>query len=216
MVLAPENPWGDRLVNTFSEKFLELGGSIRQLDSYDTSQVDYSSVIENLLLLSDSRQRHAKLSRAIGYRPDFAPRIRSDISAMVLLADAQRAALIYPQLKYHYADRLPTYSSSHVYKSAQKIKNRDLDGLNYLDAPIILYQDNLDISKKDPITYPRLFALGVDTYHLINIFRQMSLGYKTYAGMTGKLSITPDRRLFRELRWAKFRKGKPVPLNPIY
>ncbi len=215
IVLTPNNAWGERLSDAFVNQYLELGGQIRQIVHYDPSLVDYTSVIEDIFQLTESRQRQRQLSQVIGYKPEFSPRIRDDLDAAILFADDRSATILYPQMKYYYVDKLPAYATSHVYTPTSNPKNRDLDGLIYCDAPAIIGQhhDMFGGKEKDPRF--RLFALGVDSYNLITNFRRMNITHIAYPGLTGKLTIGNHRRLFRKLRWAKFRNGKPEPLNPL-
>ena len=215
IILTPDSEWGERLSDAFLRRYLELGGKVRQIVRYDPSFVDYTIILEDVLRLDESVERHRQISRIIGHRPEFDPRIRDDVSAAVLFADSKRAAMVYPQMKYHYADKLPVYTTSHVYKPTESNgkRNRDLDGLIYCDAPIVINVPENTSRAVNPGPYPRLFALGMDSHRLISRFRLMSIARVTLQGLTGELSVAPSRQLFRKLQWAKFRRGKPVPLQ---
>lgn len=215
IVLTPDNNWGERLSGAFINHYLDLGGKIRQIIRYTPSLVDYTPVIEDAFQLDESRQRQRQLSKTLNQKPEFSPRIRSDIDSAVLFAGHRNATMIYPQMKYHYVDKLPTYANSEVYTPSANPKNRDLDGLIYCDVPAILSRHNNMFD--DKVNHPdfRLFALGVDSYNLITNFRRMNIARIAYHGLTGELTVKRDRRLFRKLRWARFQNGKPVPLNPL-
>ncbi|MDH4073887.1 MAG: penicillin-binding protein activator, partial [Gammaproteobacteria bacterium] len=59
----------------------------------------------------------------------------------------------------------------------------------------------------------RLHAMGYDAYHLAGaLFGAGELGMAEVTGATGTLFLTNDGRVHRRLAWARFERGKPVPL----
>ncbi|MCW8922317.1 MAG: penicillin-binding protein activator, partial [Gammaproteobacteria bacterium] len=56
--------------------------------------------------------------------------------------------------------------------------------------------------------YTRLFALGIDSYHILyNLNLLSKYPYARFAGQTGNIYMDENNRLHRELLWAKFRRG---------
>ena len=210
VVLTPDDAWGRRLYEGFAKRYAELGGQVREVRRYDLHFEDYATIVQSLLQLDDSKRRHRDVARIVGKKLQFTPRIRSDVNAAVLFARPEKAALIYPLLKYYYAEELPVYATSHVYQPHREKILRELDGLIYCDAPLML-DDNPESGRPDE--YPRLFALGADVYDLVGAIRRMAVSNVRIPGATGILSMGPNRRLFRRLSWAKFARGKPVPLG---
>ncbi len=212
-VLAPADDWGERLYRAFESEYTSLGGKIQALSRYDPSFVDYTAVIESLFQLDRSRERHRLVSVALGKKPRFKPHIRDDISAAMLFADHRRSVMIFPQMKFHYVNKLPTYATSHVYNPGTFKRGRDLDGLIYCDIPAIIRRETFTGEKADE--YTRLFALGSDAQRLVKRFRHMEVARFALDGQTGEISIGAGRRLFRKLLWAQFSRGKPVPLEVL-
>ena len=212
-VLAPNDEWGERLYRAFAAEYTALGGNIRALNRYDPSFVDYAVVIESLFQLDQSRERHRLVSVALDEKPRFRPRIRDDISAAMLFADGRRAVMIFPQMKFHYADKLPTYATSHVYNPGRIKVGRDLDGLIYCDIPAVI--EHRRSANTGAGEFMRLFALGTDAENLVKRFRHMEVARFPLNGQTGKISIGEQQRLFRKLQWARFSRGKPVPLDSL-
>ena len=210
VVLTPDDAWGKRLYSAFENEYIRLGGKVREVHRYDPSFVDYTVAIQSLFRLDQSRKRHRLVSAALGEVPHFEPRIRDDISASMLFADSRHAIMIFPQMKFHYIDRLPTYATSHVYNPAPMDKGRDLDGLVYCDIPAIIYRENF--SGTEPGKWMRLQALGADAEKLIRHLRRMHLARLSLDGQTGRIFIEENRHLFRKLPWARFHRGKPIPL----
>ena len=211
VVMAADNEWGERMVRRFSETYRQLEGTIQDVYYYDTEFDDYAPSVQSLFHLDKSIQRHADIEQVIERKLEFKPRIRDDINAAVLFANYQNATLIYPLMKFYYADELPVYASSHAYEPGKEKLLRELDGLIYNDIPFIVnserYADSEEVKE-----FPRLYALGKDAYRLINTIRRLAISNAELDGATGYISVDKDRRLHRRLVWAKFNKGKPVAL----
>jgi hypothetical protein len=59
----------------------------------------------------------------------------------------------------------------------------------------------------------RLHAMGYDAYHLVGgLFPDRSGPMHEIIGATGILYLEPDGRIHRRLAWARFERGRPVPL----
>ena len=219
-VLVPDSDWGRRLQDAFSKRFQELGGSVLSVQQYPTNVDDYSRQLKMLFNLDDSEARHRDLQRILGTKLNFMPYRRQDID-MIFLAGTNRAARgIIPALKFHHAGDLPVYATSHVYSgNLDKNADRDLDGVIFCDLPWTLTTDNtlkknFNTTWKDQRTYTRLFALGIDAYNIVeNLQYLQTHDYARFSGETGSISMDENRRLHRELLWARFKNGKPVYLD---
>ena len=211
VIMAADNEWGERMARRFSDLYLQLGGVIQDTYYYDTEFGDYASSIQSLFHLNQSIQRYTDIEEVIDKQLEFKPRIRDDINAAVLFANYQNAMLIYPLMKFYYADELPVYASSHVYEPGGEQLLRELDGLIYNDIPFIV--DRVRYPNSDKVKkLPRLYALGQDAYRLINTIRRISVSSTELEGATGYISVAENRRLHRRLNWAKFNRGKPIAL----
>ena len=211
VVMAADNEWGRRMVRRFSDVYLQLEGTIQEVYYYDTEFEDYAPSVQSLFNLNQSIQRYADIEKVIEKKMEFKPRIRDDINAAVLFANYQNATLIYPLMKFYYADELPVYASSHAYEPGEEKLLRELDGLVYNDIPFIV--DRVRYPDSDKVKeFPRLYALGKDAYRLINTIRRIAISSSELDGATGYISADENRRLHRRLNWAKFNKGKPVAL----
>ena len=63
--------------------------------------------------------------------------------------------------------------------------------------------------------YTRLFALGVDAYHLVyNVNYLHENPYTRFAGATGNLQMDENNRISRHLLWAKIIHGEAVYIEP--
>ena len=125
IALVPDTDWGTRLINTFATTLEGQGGSLLAYQTYNPRERDYSIPITELLHLHESRQRMRNISALTGIKLEFEPRRRYDAQFIFVAADANRARLLRPQLKFHYANRLPVYATSSVYEDNEKA-NREL------------------------------------------------------------------------------------------
>ena len=219
-VLVPNSDWGRRLLDAFTQRFEELGGSVLSIQQYPTNVDDYSPQIRTLFNLDDSNARHRDLEHILGTRLQFMPYRRQDIDMIFLAATHRAARGIIPALKFHHAGDLPVYATSHVYSgSIDRNADRDLDGVTFCDLPWTLLSDNamktdFVTTWKDQRAYTRLFALGVDAYNIVHNLKYLQTNdYARFPGETGTLSMDENQRLHRELLWAQFKNGKPVYLD---
>ena len=219
VALSSDNAWGRRIYTAFAQEYETLGGDIREMRYYNPEYADYSNIIKPLFKLDESQEKIDDLKWLLGNRVIYKPGLRDDISAVALFVNHKEAVLIYPQLKYHYVDRIPSYSTSHAYDpNPQKQSKRDLQGLIYCDIPFIVERHAMQSTAVQQLDseYWRLYAMGADAYTLAQTFRRMDLSGLRVDGLTGNLHMDDQRRLFRTLLWARLSaSGMPVPLAPI-
>lgn len=222
LALAPNNEWGRRLLSSFTEELQARGGKILDYQLYTPGDPDISASIERLLLIDESQARRDRLSANLGIQLEYAPRRRADIDLIFLAARASSAKLIRPQLRFHYAGAVPTYSTSAIYQEGSR-NNSDLNGIMFPDVPWIIAPDGLSLDVRRTLAryWPdqaerraRLYALGFDAYRLIPIVNSGSNDFEI-EGMTGTLYVDDRNRILRRLPWAKIQRGRPVLMNPI-
>lgn len=210
LALIPNNQWGQRVGNAFTEHWKQLGGKLLELQAYDPDEEDYSLLIQRLLNLDEGQSAYSQRLH--------------DADVIFLAASPQQARRLIPQLRFYRATDLPVYSSSYVYTgSPDPVRDLDLDGVIFSDIPWVLDKN----AQHDPryqalaAAYPekfkrlkRLYALGCDAYRVIprlNALRQIQ--DMTFEGATGRLRMDSGRYLRRELIWARFKEGQPQPIT---
>ena len=216
VMLYPEGAWGQRAAAAFRNQWDQLGGALLGSAAYRKGQGDYSATIKQLLGMTQSEARKARLARLLGVKLHFRPRIRSDVDYIALFARPSQGRLIKPQLDYYAGLRMPVYSISSIYSGRpNKIRDADLNKLVFGDMPWILGGDRrvneirtlLRQAGYAPDQTSRLYALGVDAYQLIPYLSGGLAQPVEMQGVTGRLQLQPDGRFQRWLAWAQFRHG---------
>ncbi len=218
-VFVPEGEWGERIEHAFGRRWEELGGAVTTLARYDGSKNDFARPLRSLLNLDLSETRHRRLQALVGQKLHFEPRRREDIDFVFLAAFPRQARLIRPQLKFHHAANLPVLATSHIYSGAvARELDRDMDGVEFGDMPWTLKAATPNQSlRKDAGALrvndnglQRLIALGSDTYNVIPALKVLeTYPFERFHGETGSLRLDPQRRLSRQLVWARFNGGVP-------
>ncbi len=143
LVLVPDTEWGYRLQRAFSQRFESLGGHVVGSNIYPAKKNDYSAAITNLLNLTTSNHRKSILQQAIKEQVRFEARRRQDVDMIFIAANSRQARLIKPQLKFHHAQDLPVYATSHISSSnANPDDDRDLNEILFVDIPWMLDNRN--------------------------------------------------------------------------
>ncbi len=222
VALVPQGDWGSRVLNAFSARFSQLGGTLLGTQSYPPNASDFSVSITRLLNLDQSQYRENQLAGLLGTRLQFEPRRRQDIQFIFLAAHANDAKLIRPQLQFYHAINVPVYSISQVYQPGDPA-DPDLDGITFDDMPWTLETSGAAAatSKTVATLWPnsfsensRLYALGFDAWRLVPLLFKGKGFSIPVQGMTGLLTMDSASRIHRQLDWASFKNGVPVVLAP--
>jgi uncharacterized protein len=217
LVLVPDTEWGYRLQRAFTQRFESLGGRVVGSNIYPSKQSDYSTSITNLLNLTGSNQRKSILQQVIKEQVKFEARRRQDVDMIFIAANSRQARLIKPQLKFHHAQDLPVYATSHISSSnASADDDRDLNEILFVDIPWMLdNSNNKDYRQinhywpQESQRFSRLFALGIDAYRIIRSLRRLMLNpEESQQHNTGLLSVDKTGRVKRALLMATYENGR--------
>ena len=220
-VIAPSSAWGQRVVKAFEAYWTELGGEVAETQYFQGNN-DYSNKIRYLLNVDESEARAKKLKGIIGRGFEFNARRRQDIDWIFMLGNANQARQLKPTFAFHYAGKLPVYSTSNVFTGiVQTTKDRDLNGVKFCDIPWLhgatspLKQQIHQFWKNASNGYDRLYALGIDAYQLYPRLQQLSVFPQSRLfGVTGDLEMDKQRKVHRNLMWVEMKGGRPHPIVP--
>ena len=224
LVITPDMPWGERIADAFKQRWLELGGGILEQVNFESDGKDFGSPVKELLNIDSSEQRGKDLRSRLGIKIHHVDRRRGDADFIFTAAVPGDARQLFPQFRFHRGGDIPVYSTSHVFTgTVDTAKDTDLNNVLFLDMPWVLditrqlslIQDSLNRNwdqEKSP--FKRLYALGIDAYHLIPETGRLKAEKNSYfEGETGDLTIGENNIIKRKLRRAHFVNGKPVLLN---
>lgn len=201
----PDNPLGTRLNDAFEKSWLALGGSYATGQAYPTKAHDYSAEIQTVLGLDRSKQRHRKLQQTLNLPLQFTPHRRQDIDFLFLAAFPAQARAIRPQFRFHQADDLPIFATSHLYSGTpNSLQNMDLNQVRLCDTPYTFSEH----ARNQPL--PRIYALGNDAFSLLPYLTSLKASsLRGFEGTTGVLRIDQSGRFNAQLTCGRFRRGVP-------
>jgi len=219
-VIAPSGDWGTRVSRAFSETWQALGGIVVEQQTFDKEGKDLARPVRDLLNVDQSEQRRRALARTLGSPLKYEARRRQDVDFVFMAAFPSQARQLTPQFRFYSAQPIPVYATSHVYTGIEdRGADRDIDGVIFPDMPwTVRPKDNLatlrtEIADAWPQNFERfvrLFAFGVDAYHLApQLGRLKAQPFAEFSGVTGRLSVVGDNQVRRQLSWVHFRGGRP-------
>lgn len=218
LVMVPQGAWGERVFEAFRDHWFELGGEIEEVRFYPRLN-DYNPEISALLNIDDSKKRHRTIEQLVRLDLDFEPRRRQDADWLFMLALPAQARMIKPALAFNFASDIPVYATSHVFSgSIDKVKDRDLNGIQFCDAPWLLKESELKNDVNRALTngegnYSRLYAMGVDAFKLVTRVKQLeAFPDSRIYGATGVMTLDQQRRILRQTECTQFNGGTPVQL----
>ncbi|MFC1683927.1 penicillin-binding protein activator [Pseudomonadota bacterium] len=220
VVLTPEGSWGDRIHESFRDRWESLGNTLLEHQTYNPKGQELSSPIRTLLNLDESDARHRRLRGILKTNFKFEPRRRQDVDFVFFAARPVSARQLRPLLQFHHAADLPVYTTSHAYTGApDPVEDRDLEGLKFLDMPWLLTSDSENPLSRQQLTeqlpgiaprYWRLYAMGIDSFRLLpHLGRLRSSPWETLDGHTGNLYLDQINQVHRRLVWAQMTQGRP-------
>jgi len=220
VMITPEGDWGSRVAAAFDEELRAAGGYVLGQSTYNAAEKDYGAAIMQVLRTDDSRARQQRVQAAIGQKLEFEPRRRADIQFIFMPTQPPLVArLLRPQLRFHLAGDIPTYTLDDAYEP-HPTANQEIDGIMFPEMPWMLGDDPLSAEVKAAAVQAygesgarrgRLFAFGFDA---LRIAAALQRGQTIPPqGLTGTLSMDSQNHVRRELEWVRMKGGTPTPLE---
>jgi len=209
-----------RVQDAFTSHWQELGGTT--LDHVNIGQ-DIKALAEpvkRVLSIDQSKQRGKTLRSKLQRSLKTETRRRQDIDLIFMAVPPAIARQLVPQLRYYRAEDIPLYSISNIYTGNINVHaDSDINNVSFVDMPWVIDPENeysplnrmIERYRKPAHSaYKRLYAFGIDAYHLIPRIAELILQpSRQYEGKTGYLKIDKEGRVHRRLIWARFVDGKP-------
>jgi len=236
LILAPRSNFGQRVASAFEARWNKLNveqqeQSENALESYPaethyfTSKPDLARFIDTTLQTNKSKERINQIKSIIGKPVETEVRSRRDVDAIYLVSDRSELILLKPFISVSispFAKRIPLYASSRSHDvDLTSQQNKELSNLTFSDIAFLM-DDKSQINQEVQAIWPkqrfstlRLFALGFDSYNLIEQLKQLQVieGYY-FQGLTGELTLDKSNTINTKLQWAKYQKGSLVEVTP--
>ena len=223
VVLTPEGDWGTRVAAAFDEELRAAGGYVLGQASYASgTRNDFAPSITQILRTDDSSIRHQRIQSTIGQKLELEPRRRPDIQFIFAPTSLPSTArLLRPQLRFHLAGDIPTYTLGDAYEP-HPTANQEIDGMMFPDMPWMLSVESRPAEVREAARAAfgestarrgRLFAFGYDALRIADALRRNA--NIDPQGLTGKLSLDAEGHVRRDLDWVRIKSGVPVPLDPL-
>jgi len=235
LLLAPKSKFGERVAAAFEarwkalieEQQTEADNGVEGYPAethYFAAKSDYPKLISTALHTDKSQQRINQMRSVVGYGIDSELRSRRDVDAIYIISSRSELILLKPFIAVTvspFAKSISLYASSRSHASdLANIQNKELSELTFSDIAFLI-DDDSQMNKNIQAIWPhqsfrtlRLFALGYDSYNLIEQLKQMQVieGYK-YQGLVGELTLDQRNTLRSKLHWAKYQQGELVEVT---
>jgi uncharacterized protein len=212
--------WSHRARREFTTHFAELGGIVLD-DDFFAAPSDVTPAVGRVLLVQTSHERHSELARLLGFTPEFMPRRRQDVDAVVALIDAVQARALQPALAYYFASDIPIYTTSQSLQALARSSYRELDGMRISQIPWRVYPSAVKNQLNSHFPSSRgdldaLYAFGLDAYRIADRIQVLASDADArLIGGTGILRLADNGRIARELVWTLMRNGNLLALPSV-
>jgi uncharacterized protein len=195
LILHPNDAWGQRLASAFGTQWRGQGGAVVGQASFDPAWSDHEKTLSRLMEGQDA-------------------------DLLFLVATAEMARKIHPQIQVAANKPLIVISTSHVYSGRfDATADKALVGLYFVDIPWML-----DLGGEGPLAHrlvmgrtssaagplARLYAMGLDAYRLTPRLSELAANPGAYhPGQTGGLAVDPLGRITRQLVLGRFTETGP-------
>ena len=226
LIVTPATPWGERIYGAFQTAWDQLGGRTLEHIRLGPDTQEYSTSIEQILNIDISNQRSKLLKSKLNRKLHTEPRRRQDADFIFIAATPTIGRQLMPQLRFYRAENLSVYSISSIYTGIiNSHADADMNNLIFADMPWIVVpsrnysslQTTLNnLRNQSGSTYRRLYAFGIDAYHLIpQLGKLASNSSSSYEGQTGLIKLDSTGKLQRQLTWVKFVDGEPQLIDTV-
>ena len=207
IAIGMDSPRGRRLFDAFKERWGKHGGKLQGTLLVD-DPADTNRAMGKLLGSGSSDDRIRAIESAFDLPLDARGRGRGDFGCIFMLApDPDVARTWRPLLIFHMTGDVPVFATSAINDGLKDPRNRDLNGVLFVEAPAMLPPKNSN-------RLGRLRALGRDAMTLAQHWAQIETTEQwVLRGETGFLRRRPDTSIERALELATFDGAEVQPLR---
>lgn len=225
IILSHEDRMSKRLAIAFRDQWLLLTGKVVDIVYFNQGKQMQVSLKE-ALDVNASQARIKQLESRLKNNIKTETRNRRDIDMIYLIGSAEQTRLIKPYIDVNtspFASIIPIFASSRSHSNfdnnnTNSSSNNDLLGLTFTQIPWLLSskQQNKNLATLSHTIWPkrtdslsRIFAMGYDSYNLLNKITLMKQApYIRHFGQTGVLKLNTDNVLTRSLIWGRYQNDQ--------
>ena len=224
IVLSQQGVVSKRIAQAFAEQWQITTGNTIEVVYYSTG-AQMQANIKASLSVDKSKERITKLTRRLNQSIKTQTRNRRDVDMIYLVGTPEQTRLVKPYIEVNispFAKVIPVYASSRSHSTrSNKSSSNDLRGLIFTEIPWLLTgEQNTELATLNNQLWPkrsdslsRLFAMGFDSYQLINKIPLMQQApYLQHWGQTGVLKLDENNILTRSLLWGTYQADKVVSI----
>lgn len=223
LLIAPDSDYGNRIARVFNQQWDDINyNNSSPVESYFYNKNNkLSEFIEGALQTDKSKRRIDQMKLITRLPLKTKQRSRRDIDAIYIVSKRDELLMLKAFIDVSispFAPTIPLYASSrsHIKDS----HNKDLNKLTFSDSPFLLDSNDYmfdDIQENwgtQSLSKLRLFALGFDSYNLIERLVILQNNEENiYEGLVGELSLNTSNMIEAKLNWAKYKKGKLIEIT---
>jgi len=235
LLFAPNSDFGKRASAAFEARWKELSEQQKResgntLESFPAEthlfekNEDYGKFLASALQTDLSKQRISQMRSVLGRKLESEVRSRRDVDAIYIISKRRDLIFIKPFLSVTlspFASEIPLYASSRSHEAdLTNTQDKELNGLTFSDVTFLV-DENSQVNQKLQTIWPkqrfstlRLFALGYDSYKLIEQLKQLQVieGYQ-YQGLVGELTLDYNNTVNSKLAWATYQDGALIEVT---
>ena len=197
VVFHSDSPLGVRSAEAIRQQLTVVGGSHAGQFILDDKKPE--TAITQAFGVTDSENRRRELSKTLALRLEHTPRIRQDMSAVVVHTDPKKAQRIRPLLDFYYLDQTPVYLIG-AYRDDLPDIVEDLKNTRVMVTPWDLGTPAKQALASRPLArgvFGSLVGVGIDA---MSMAVQLGFGGSTsIQGETGFLTLSADSMIHRQL-----------------
>jgi outer membrane PBP1 activator LpoA protein len=224
IVLSQNNAVSKRIAQAFVKQWHRITGDTIEVVYYGNGTQMQENITASLAV-DQSKARISSLERRLNQSIKTQARNRRDIDMIYLVGTPEQTRLVKPYIEVNispFSDVIPVFASSRSHSTRSDYSsNNDLRGLTFTEIPWLLAnnKDNELVSLSQQL-WPkrsdglsRLFAMGYDSYQLINKISLMQQApYIHHWGQTGVLKLDKNSILTRSFLWGTYKRNKVVTI----
>lgn len=209
ILLVPGNDLGNRVVKAFTQQWASLGGGKVLRQNFSSANELDTAIKAGALHLPTSVSTNTTVNS------------KDDVDAVYIVAGIDDLEIIKPAIDQAKADNktVTLYASSRSNSSGTTADYRTkMEGLQFSDVPLLSGSQPTQLQNAitklgNDFSLVRLYAMGQDTWSLVNQFAQIRQipGYQI-EGASGVLSADNHCIINRNLTWFQFHQGIISPM----